>query len=382
LKPHAKISIDDARQIILSRQGLLENSFGKGKSGTLNAIEHLGYVQIDTISVVERAHHHTIWSRVNDYKPAYLNQLVEKDKAVFEYWSHAAAYLPMRDFRFSLIRKHRFLSGQVKRYTNKKIIQYVYDRIVAEGPLQSKDFEAKKPRGGWWEWKDTKLALEQLFSEGRLMAAGRKGFQKVYDLTERVLPEWVDTSMPTAKEYAEYLVKKAIRSSGIVAAEEIGYMRSHAKTPVAKLLVEKLQEGILIPVEIKGIDKQRYYTTPENLGTAPLAKSKNQVKILSPFDNIVIQRRRLKRIFDFDYTIECYLPEAKRVYGYFCLPVLVNNGFIGRIDCKADRASKELIVKKTFFEKQFKPTLKSKKQLENALREFALFTGCNKVIMK
>ena len=153
-----QISNKEARHLMLTSQGLAENFFGNKKQGTLNAIEHLGYIQIDTISVVERAHHHTIWTRVNDYKKTYLDELMEADKKVFEYWSHAAAFLPMRDYRFSLYRKNRFLTGEKKWYLNKKLTKFVYDRITAEGPLQSKDFEEKKKKQG----KENAFHIEEL----------------------------------------------------------------------------------------------------------------------------------------------------------------------------------------------------------------------------
>ena len=249
---------------MLSSQGLAGNSFGTNKEGTLNVIEHLGYVQIDTISVVERAHHHTIWARVNDYKKSYLDELVETDKKVFEYWSHAAAFLPMRDYRFSLYRKNLYATGKLKWYFNKRATQFVYDRIVAEGPLQSKDFEEKKKKQGWWEWKESKRALEQLFMEGKLVVAKRQGFQKVYDLPERVLPKGVNSKMPTEKEYAQYLITKTIRANGLAAKSEIGYLRSHAKAGVSKMLLEMEEAGLILPVKLKGDGEELFYTTQQN----------------------------------------------------------------------------------------------------------------------
>jgi uncharacterized protein YcaQ len=369
-----------ARHLMLANAGLRDNFFGKGKLGTLKAIEHLGYVQIDTIFIVERAHHHTLWSRLPDYKPQYLDALVEKDKSVFEYWSHAAAYLPMGDYRYSLIRKQLYASGKGRRYTNKKTINYVYDRIVAEGPLQSKDFEEKKARAGWWEWKDSKRALEQLFMEGKLMAAGRQGFQKVYDLTERVLPAGVNTTAPTLQEYAEYLINKSIRANGLVSRDEIGYLRPFIKSAVEKTLQQAVKAGEVIELSIEGLPKEKFYTTPASIERAGQTKAKKQVKILSPFDNSVIQRKRLKRLFGFDYTIECYLPQPKRKYGYFCLPVLYNNSFAARIDCKADRDEKVLIVKKVFYENGFERNEKVREDLMKAVEKFAGFNGCDGVI--
>lgn len=370
-----EISNEEARHLMLVNQGLVNNFFGTKKAGTLHVIEHLGYIQIDTISVVERAHHHTIWTRVNDYKKNYLEELLE-EKKVFEYWSHAAAFLPMRDYRFSLIRKNRFLTGEKKWYLNKKGTKLVYDRIVAEGPLQSKDFEEKKKKQGWWEWKESKQALEQLFMEGRLMVAKRQGFQKVYDITERVLPTGVNTILPTEKEYAQYLITKTIRANGLAAENEIGYLRRHAKIAVRNVLHEMEEKGLIIPVKLKGVEEV-FYTTQQNLDRASATKASKAVHLLSPFDNCVIQRGRIKRLFDFDYTIECYVPEPKRQYGYFCLPVLYGDTFAGRIDCKAERSEQVLVIKNMFWEK--KPTDKIKAELNKALKKFATFNGCKEI---
>lgn len=372
------LSNKEARNIILNSQGLTGDAFGNRKVGTLKAIEHLGYVQIDTISVVERAHHHTLWSRVSDYHKNYLDQLV-KDRKVFEYWSHAAAYLPMRDYRFSLLRKNLYATRKLGWYFNKRATNFVMDRIKAEGPLQSKDFEEKKKQGGWWNWKESKIALEQLFMEGKLMAAERKGFQKVYDLTERVLPKGISTTAPTDKEYGAYLLRKTIRANGLAARSEIGYLRRYAKPIVATVLTEMLETGEIAPVKVEGM-KEVYYTTEAKLNEATTDVPRSGIKILSPFDNSLIQRNRLKSIFGFDYTIECYVPEKKRVYGYFCLPVLAGDKFVARIDCKADRENETLIVKQAHFETGFRTTQKFNAAYNKALKEFANFNGCAEII--
>jgi len=370
------ISNKEARHLVLTNQGLTNNFFGNKKEGTLKAIEHLGYVQIDTISVVERAHHHTIWSRVNDYRKSYLDELMEQDKTVFEYWSHAAAFLPMRDFRFSLYRKNLFATRKKNWYASAKITRFVFDRIKAEGPLQSKDFEEEKKKQGWWEWKESKRALEQLFMEGKLMVAKRQGFQKVYDLAENVLPAGTNTKAPTEEEYAGYLIEKTIRANGMAAKGEIGYLRAHAKPAIIKMLKEMEEGGLILPVQIKG-GAEIFYTTQQSLERAESTRPAKAVSILSPFDNCVIQRARLKNIFDFDYTIECYVPEPKRKYGYFCLPFLYGDMFAGRIDCKAERGEKVLYVKRVFYEKKGDSRLKT--ELGKALKKFAAFNGCVEV---
>lgn len=338
-------------------------------------IEHIGYVQIDTIAVVERAHHHTLFTRVKDYKKTYLDELIAPDKAIFEYWSHAAAYLPMRDYRYSLPRKKLFADGKQHWFQGKKPLQYVYDRIKAEGPLQSRDFEEKRAAKGWYEWKTTKQALEQLFMSGRLMVAERRNFQKVYDLTERVLPRWVDTTMPTEREMARHLIQSAIDASGFAAASEVSYLRRTQHDPVRQALAAMLKDGELQELKVDGL-RDTYYTTAAKLAELDTIRTQKKLHILSPFDNAIIQRRRLVNLFDFDYTIECYVPEPKRVYGYFVLPVLYGDTFAGRMDAKADAATGTLLVRQLWIEDGFKISDTFLKGFAKSLRQFAAFNRC------
>ncbi|MBS1624886.1 MAG: YcaQ family DNA glycosylase [Bacteroidetes bacterium] len=372
------ITPSEARRLYLHSQGLYGRDYGRGKAGALNVIEHIGYVQIDTIAVVERAHHHTLFTRVKDYKKSYLDELMEKDKAIFEYWSHAAAYLPMRDYRYSLPRKKLFAEGKQHWFKGQKPVQHVYDRIKAEGALQSKDFEEKRAAKGWYEWKTTKQALEQLFMAGQLMVAGRRNFQKVYDLTERVLPQWVDASMPTEREMARHLILGAIDASGFAAAAEISYLRRAQQEPVRKALAAMLKSGELQELKVNGL-KDTLYTTAEKLEELDSIRAQKGIHILSPFDNAIIQRRRLINLFDFDYTIECYVPEPKRVYGYFVLPVLYGDTFAGRLDAKADAATQTFIIRNMWVEEGFRVSETFLKAFAKALKKFAAFNRCEMV---
>lgn len=377
------VSLEQTRAIALKSQGLIGAGFGKGKAGTLNAIEHIGYVQIDTLSVAARAHHHTLWSRLPDYKESYLNELLEKDKQIFEYWSHAASYLPMCDYRFSLIVKKAYADGKSHWFgQDKKMNKFVLDRIKAEGPLQSKDFEYKrKDPNNWYEWKPAKKALEQLFMEGKLMVAKRQGFQKVYDLAERVLPSNVNTELPSEKEYAEHLIRNSIQANGIVEEKEIAYLRRGLKDSVNKALMRMLKDGELIEVKLKDDAKTLFVTTEDQLKSIEKIKIENTIQILSPFDNAIIQRKRTQRLFDFDFVIECYVPEAKRKFGYFCLPVLFGDKFVARFDPKADRATKTFYIKQMHFEKGFIPDEKFNKEFATKLKAYANFTCCDKVVI-
>ena len=370
------ISVQDARKLVLVSQGLHKaKPFGLGAKGTLRAIQHLSYIQIDTISVVERAHHHSLWNRVNNYSADLLEQLIEQ-KHVFEYWSHAAAYLPMSDYRFSLPRKLAIASGD-KHWHDKDLTltQQILQRIRHEGPLQSKDFEREgdAKAAGWWDWKPAKKALEQLFMEGELMAVKRQGFQKVYDLTERALPAGIDTSVPTEQEFYRYLITRCLQANGLASASEIAYLRKGIKRKVETECVNMFEDGELQQLECQG---QLYYALPnvQKLLSQPLKAS--QVKILSPFDNLLIQRKRMQQLFDFDYQIECYVPEPKRQYGYFSLPLLWGSGFAGRMDAKIERKTGLLSIQHLHIE-----TPKIEAFIQNflpALREFLLLNkGCH-----
>lgn len=365
------------RRIALDRQGLLRNeSFGRGKRATLRAIEQIGYVQIDTIAVVERAHHHVLWSRVPNYQPGMLERLV-RERQVFEYWFHAAAWLPMSEYRFSLPRM-REMNGERNWFgdCDVRLMRQILSRVEAEGPLRARDFdEDRAGSSGWWDWKPAKRALEQLFMQGELMVSARDGFQKVYDLPERVLPGWVDTRQPSLDEFAAHLIDTTLRAHGFATLVSMTYLRKGQKLreAVKRQLQQRIEAGLLI---CRPLGKFEIYIDPELLETrAP--RSVAQVRILSPFDNLVIQRQRCREIFDFDYQIECYLPQPQRQFGYFCLPILYRDRLVGRLDCKAHRAGARFEVKSAHIEPELDDDFDE--LLAAALQSFASFNACDQI---
>lgn len=379
MKPALQLTKKQARAVVLHQQGLAKlSSFGKGKNGALETIRRLGYLQLDTLAVVARAHHHTLWSRNSSYREEQLGALM-REKKIFEYWSHAAAFLPMEDFRFSLPRKHEFLSGRSHWFQkDKRVMQYVLDRIKAEGPLQARDFETDRPRGSWFDWKPAKRALEQLFQDGTLMVSERRGFQKVYDLAERVLPPGTDTSLPSREELAAHLVQRFLNAHGIGGMNEIAYLRSGMGGAVKKALQQAVAAKTIVPVQIEGIT-ETYFALPELAGRKiPVPR---QVQILSPFDNAIIQRKRTGRFFDYDFMIECYLPEPKRKFGYFCLPILAGEHFVGRFDPKADRAAGVFHVKSLYIENKAIADEPFWEAFAQRLQEFAAFNGCTEIAL-
>ncbi len=374
------LSLKEAQRLALHCQGLTQQSpFGKGKKGVLKALEQLSYIQIDTISVVNRAHHHTLWSRVSDYREAWLGQL-QKERKAFEYWAHAASFLPMRDFRYSLPLKETYLNGDFHWFKDvtKATRTLVLDRIKAEGALQSKDFEVKAKRGIWYDWKPTKKALEQLYMEGILMVDHRKGFQKVYDLTERILPSGVDTTLPSQEEYAHYLIDRALGAHGFMSIKEIGYLRKGMGAVLRQVANHMLEAGELVEVVVRGVD-ETYYARPHTL-EEDMGRWTRKMALLSPFDNMIIQRKRLAALFNYHYLIECYVPAKKRKYGYFCLPILHQGQFIGRLDPKADRKTGTFYVRSLLLEEGTKGE-RYLPELAHAIRNFASSHQCDKVVI-
>ena len=370
-----RLSPAEARRIALSAQKIWPaRSFGRGQTATLNAIRHLGYIQLDTISVVQRAHHHTLWNRAPGYRPEHLDRL-QRTKQIFEYWSHAAAYLSIEDYRFCLPRMREFAGGKKHWYKqNKKLNAEVLARIRGEGPLQARDFEHQRTaQPGWWEWKPAKRALENLFMAGELCITHREGFQKVYDLTERFLPEGLNTAPPTAAEFSRWLIRRYLQAHGIALTREISYLRPSTKPGIEKALADMQEQGEVIPLQL---GDARYHALPDFPALLKNRQPRNKIKILSPFDNLLIQRKRAQALFDFDYQIECYTPAPKRIYGYFTLPLLWGSRLVGRMDAKAARAEKRFVVKNLALEPGLKDLDQFATAFTAALRAFVEFNGC------
>ncbi|WP_276876851.1 winged helix-turn-helix domain-containing protein [Chryseobacterium joostei] len=376
-----KGAISQLQLATLESQGLLRNSsFGTGKSAVLKALEHLGYIQIDTLSIVERAHHHTLWTRVPEYQPSYLEKLVE-ERTVFEYWFHAASYLPMKDFRYALPQMLNVQQNQSHYYNaDPKVMQHVLDVIRNEGPKKARDFENEsKKTGSWWSWKPTKLALERLFMQGDLMISKRKGMEKTYDLRERVLPAHIDVTEPTPFEFAEYLVKTYLRAYGFTTLKQITHLKTGGilKKNINEVLQSMLQEKTIQQMDFDGIAPifvqsdllERVFDAPP------------RVQLLSPFDNSVIHRDRIQQIFNFDFRLECYVPKEKRQYGYFCLPILFGNTFIGRVDCKAHRKTKQFELIHLHIENISIVTELWLESFIESVKQFASFNGCTTLLL-
>ena len=369
------------RRLALHGQGLTPASaFGHGRTAALRAIEHLGYVQLDSISVIERAHNHTWFSRVPNFNPSLSNDMLEQGE-IYEYWAHAAAYMPMRDFRFSLIDKARVRAGEHRSKLPKdtKLMNKVMQRIRSDGPMSTRDLETPgTKRSGWWDWKPAKKAAERLYLQGDLMICSRVGFQKTYDLTERVLPGSTSTTVPSLSEWAKHLIDEQLHCHSLVTLPGITYSRRHAglNRAVKAEVLNRVATAELQQVQLP--DNQVYYSRLGILDQ-PLPRVSSQLQILSPFDNLVIQRARLQSLFNFDYQIECYVPAAKRRYGYFALPLLYRDELVGRIDCKAHRAQRRLALQSVHLQCKDSDIDSVCRALAAALPGFAKFQDCDSV---
>ncbi|MCU4556856.1 winged helix DNA-binding domain-containing protein [Acinetobacter pittii] len=368
------------KQLTLFNQGLGKTSrFAKGVDGTLQAIEHLGYVQIDTISVVERAHHHILWSRVPDYELSHLNSLVG-ERQIFEYWYHAASYLPMKGYRYALPAMMSVRNGE-SRYFNRgdqHLMNEILARVRAEGKIRLRDIDKnnKKSLGNWWNTGPGRRAFEQLYMQGDLMICERNGMEKVFDLTERCLPENIDLSMPALYEYAQYLFNNTLRAHGAFTWKQLVHLKKNDLKEIMRIVLkEQIDAGVVSVIKLE--NGQTLYV--DVAAMEQKVSTDFGLKILSPFDNSLIHRDRLASLFEFDYRIECYVPAAKRVYGYFCLPILYQDELVGRVDCKAHRSIKELEVISLHLEK----TVKNKElfffELEQEFKRFAAFNQCSTI---
>lgn len=374
------LSIQQARKLVLLSQRLPPSSKHSGAiAATLSAVEHLGYIQIDTISAIQRAHHHTLWNRNSGYKTSHLDQLM-RDKKIFEYWSHAAAYLPMHDYRYSLPRKHAIASGDQNHWyeRDERLMKSVLQRIATDGPLMAKDFGSTGQKGGEWRTKPAKRALEYLYMQGDLMVPYRVNFHKVYDLTERVLPEDADSTLPGSEEYARFLITRFLQANGIGRAGEVSYLLKNTKQLVTETLQDMLLSGELLKVLVGEMAYYALPTTLELLGR-PLRRSK--LKILSPFDNLLIQRKRIQTLFDFDYLLECYVPQPKRQYGYFSLPILWDGRLAARMDCKAQRKDALLHIHHLALEPRLSKIDEFTDALIKELPAFLKFNGCRTILL-
>jgi len=390
------VSCKDARHLLLDAQGLCLNHNKKVTTNLLmKLIDQLGYVQIDSINVLERAHHLTLFSRLPSYDHNVLEQLLEKRRTVFEHWTHDASIIPSEWFCYWKLRFTRYdksLRGNT--WWNKRMgdkpnltIKRVLKRIEEEGPLMARDFEnvAKGQSGTWWQWKPQKAALEFLWHTGRLLVNSRKHFHKQYDLAHRVLPdEVINKPKPTVKEHLDWACQAALDRLVFATPVEIAAYFNAVKSDKVKAWCQTaLKRGDITEVIVQasdGSEPTKAYASLDWKKRLTRAKPiPDGTRLLNPFDPVLRDRKRAKRLFNFDYRFEAFVPAAKRIYGYYVLAILEGDKLVGRIDPKLHRDRGVLEIKGVWWEPKIKASKARRTKLKKAVESLATFVSAKNI---
>ncbi|MFZ3229684.1 MAG: crosslink repair DNA glycosylase YcaQ family protein [Pseudobdellovibrio sp.] len=343
-----KITKEIAKNIWIHAQRLdSKNSFGTGETAVAKAISHLGYVQIDTINVIERCHHHILYNRIPNYQTRFLHAAQTKEKTIFEYWTHALSYVHVDDFKY-FVRKMNSVNATSNSWFN-SVKESDYAKVKAllkkEGHLSIRDIKDDiliEKTHAWGSTKPSKKALQLGFYKGDFAIAERDGIIKKYALTKKHF-NWNSKPKATTKnEYANYILQRALKSQGIISLESACYLEKEMKKSISELIQEKIKTHELIEIELIQAKNCKFYINPEIFEKK--IKPSQLTHILSPFDPLLIQRKKLKIFFDYEHLFEAYIPKEKRIYGYFTLPVLKHNKIIALLDLKTDRAQKQLLI--------------------------------------
>ncbi|MBS0852275.1 YcaQ family DNA glycosylase [Enterobacter sp. JGM127] len=382
------LTLSAARHLHLSAQGLLKKPRRRAKpTDILPAIQRMSLLQIDTINIVARSPYLVLFSRLGAYSPEWLDNALSNGE-LMEYWAHEACFLPRSDF--ALVR-HRMRAPDKMGWKYRKEwmeqhaqeIKALTEHIQQNGPVRSADFEhPRKGASGWWEWKPHKRHLEGLFTAGEVMVIARRNFQRVYDLTHRVMPHWDDERDMLSQSAAEaIMLENSARSLGIFRPQWLADYYRLRQPALAPLLQEWQAQRRIIPVEVESLGAMWLHSDllPE-LELALAGKlTATRSAVLSPFDPVVWDRKRAEQFFDFSYRLECYTPAPKRQYGYFVLPLLHKGQLVGRMDAKMHRKAGELEIISLYLEEGTRVTAGLEKGLHAAITEFAAWQGATRV---
>ena len=360
-------------------------------------INKIGCVQIDTLHMVRRSQYLVPWSRLGAYEPEDFDNLIfGPERRLFEGWEHAATIIPLDEYRYQMphqrnMREHptTWYNRWLNELVNKEFVPLVLERVRREGALKVSNFESDgHVSGAWWNWRPAKVALEFLYSFGNLMIANRDKFQRVYDLTERVLPEWVDRSEPTVEERDRFWVERGAKALGVCLPRHAGdytWMKVTKSRPIVEGLIK---DRILLPVtgELASGKNSDLIIHRDNLRlleqAADGALNAERTTFLSPFDNLFWASRRDEMFWDFRQSLECYLPAHKRVYGYFCLPILHKDRLVGRFDPKLERKTGTLILRALYLEPGVKVSEELVGNVAGALKDFMKFHQARELVIE
>jgi len=364
-----------------------------------NTVEQVNYVQIDTLNLIQRSQYIALWSRLGSYAPVDFDRLVysAEERTLFEGVRSVAAIIPLNDFRYQLPQMDRGRERLLRWYDhwleqggNREMVSMVLERICREGALRAADFEYQGPkRGSWWDWKPAKIALEYLFARGDLMIANRVNFQRVYDLAERILPAWVETSPPTLEERDRYWVEQGLMALGICLPTQVAEYGFHMQRVYPKALgVELLKQGVVVPVQAILADGETHELVVHRDQLKNLQQAADGViragrtTFLSFFDSLFWCRGRDLQLWGYRNMLEAYVPEAKRQYGYFCLSILHKDRLVGRFDPKLERKTGVLRVKALYLEEGVEPDEELVSGVATSMRDFMRFHHARELVIE
>ena len=392
-----EISIETARRIAIRAQGLDKPRFEPTADGLLELVRQLGCLQLDPISVVEKPHLLIPWSRTGDYDRAEMDRLLWERKGLFSYWAHAASLVLTEDYPIHRVRMKRWGKGRgvwERRLldwmtANKSFRTYILREIRTRGPLMARDLEDRSsvpwPSEGWTAGQNVARMLDLMLAKGDIVIAGRKGLQRIWDLSERWFPEWTPSETISLQEATKRATLRSIRALGVASATHIRNHFIRGEYPgLAKILDEFERTGVVQRVAIKkdgAALREPWYAMTETLdGLSAIEKEwEPRTTLLSPFDNLICDRKRTQLLFDFDYTIEIYVPKAKRRFGYYVLPILQGDNLVGRIDPKFDRKTKVMTINGIYEEKGLSAA--QSRAVKESIKRLGNWLGAQEVVM-
>jgi uncharacterized protein YcaQ len=392
------VAVADARLMLLNGLALLDDpSRPATLRSTEKVIRKLGFVQVDSIQRIERAHHLILGTRLDNYKPELLDRLAFEHRILFEHWTHDASYIPTDLFhhwhhRFARtdvrLRKSRWFTHRLGKDPEATVAK-VLERVSKHGAVRAQDFErAEDTRTtGWWDWTPEKAALEFLWHTGKLAISGRDRFQKLYDLTERVFPEIHPLPPSTADGHVDWACRSALERLGFATPSELAGFWDAVSIAEAKAWTEaRAATGEICAVQVKDVKAKKprlaYAFTDWRKRLSACGDAPDEIRLLAPFDPLIRDRDRALRLFDFDYRFEAFVPERKRKYGYYVLAILERDALVGRLDAYTERDRNRLFVRRVWWEPKVKPTRKRLAALDLAFAKLAARIGVENVTIK
>jgi hypothetical protein len=396
------ISIQTARRLFIQRQRLNDpptSEVCKASEVLLDVIRDLGCLQLDPISAVARSHQLVLWSRVGQYDLAALDQLLWTDRSLFEYWAHMASIVLTEDYPIHHLLMRTYLRGEPQTARRQRTRQWVkanqhlQRRILRElkrhGPLPARVFENTTDEdagwysSGWTSGRDVSQMLDYLWTTGKIMVAGRSGIQKLWDLSERCLPDWTPRERLSEKEVVRRAAQKSLRALGVATPQHINQHFTRKRYPHLKETLHDLQaEGAIERIHVAD-DRGEWYVHTEDVPLLDRIEAGDfafeRTTLLSPFDNLICDRARTAKLFNFDFTIEIYVPAHKRQYGYYVLPILHGDRLIGRIDPKMNREHGRLHIHAVHAEKDTPLNRRTGRAIRDAIEDLAAFLDASDI---